>query len=396
MTGQKRQFEGYDDRAQKHPRREYPPPSHHRRTPSNLNPSASSWAPTPPPTLPDLDMKSPATAQFPGIPQYPLGPPRTLFTHTSAYPPPLPPLAPHLQTAPFTHSSSADTRSGKLNYERLEFFGDACLEMIATRLIFSRFPQLPVGRQSLLREKLVRNSTLAQYARLYGFQQRLVGTGMAGMTGKAEEKMMGDLVEAYIGALVLGGSPVPLEAGQTGMGSRDGFETVSFPRCFGAGDRCFPTKNLAVGADNSQAEEWLTALWVPTLMEEDPHVKVVENRKDELARAIGGKMVKIEYLEVKPMELSRDRSVQQYTIGVYVTGWGYTQKKLGEAVGISKKEAGMKAAADALDHCEIMGQLMVCFQIFPVPLRPASAERRAKTRKLRLTWVFTGDEEEAR
>lgn len=232
MPAQKRKSEGYDDRAQKQPRRDYQPQKHqHRRTPSNLNPAAASFAPTAPPTLPDLDMKHPSTTQFAGIPSYPQGPPRTLYTHTSAYPPPLPSLAAHLQTAPFTHSSSADTRSGKLNYERLEFFGDACLEMIATRLIFSRFPQLPVGRQSLLREKLVRNSTLAQYARMYGFQQRMIGTGMTGMTGKAEEKMLGDLVEAYIGALVLGGSPGEDEESS----SKGGFEV---------------------------AEEWLTTLWV--------------------------------------------------------------------------------------------------------------------------------------
>lgn len=106
-------------------------------------------------------------------------------------------------------------------------------------------------------------------------------------------------------------------------------------------------------------------------MEEDPHVKVVENRKDELARAIGGKHVKIEYLDEKPMHLSKDKSVQQYTTGVYVTGWGFQQKKLGEGVGISKKEAGMKAAGDALDHGAIMATLKVCLRMLNVAIRPA-------------------------
>lgn len=105
------------------------------------------------------------------------------------------------------------------------------------------------------------------------------------------------------------------------------------------------------------AEAWLTALWVPILLEEDPNLAVVTNRKEELATAIGDRGVKIEYLEDEPMFLTQGGAMQNYTVGVYITGWGFERKRLGQGVAVGKKPAGMVAAADALDRNPLVEEL---------------------------------------
>lgn len=135
-------------------------------------------------------------------------------------------------------------------------------------------------------------------------------------------------LQAYIGAIIL--SDRDFEAPEDGQPTMSGFE---------------------------EAEAWLTALWVPILLEEDPNIAVVVNRKDELAKAVGDKGVKIEYLEDKPMFLSQGGAMQNYTVGVYITGWGLERKILGQGVAVGKKEAGMRAAADALDRNPFVEEL---------------------------------------
>src|SRR5436190_8289568 len=72
-----------------------------------------------------------------------------------------------LEVAVFTHQgtvSRQSTSSTELSYDRLEILGDAYIEVIATRLIWDHFRSLPPGRISQIREMLVKNETLAQYA----------------------------------------------------------------------------------------------------------------------------------------------------------------------------------------------------------------------------------------
>lgn len=266
-----------------------------------------------------LDAKYPSTEPYPTIPSSPQAAPGAVEIASSSYPPPLPRLSHRLTSAPFRHASLSDHRRGQLNYERLEFLGDAYLEIIATRLIYSRLPQLTVGRQSSLRQTLVRNSTLAKFARLYNFEKRVESIDN-NMTSSKQEKILADVMEAYVAAVVL------------------------------TGDEAAANAETEVEGGFQVAEAWLTALWVPVLLEENLDLYVVTNRKEELSRMIGGKFVKLEYLEEKPMEISREKSETLFTIGVFLTGWNYERKRLGVGKGINMKEAGMKAAADALDN----------------------------------------------
>ncbi|MCK5809240.1 ribonuclease III, partial [bacterium] len=62
-----------------------------------------------------------------------------------------------------THPS-ADDNSGK-NYQRLEFLGDAVVELIVSTLLFQKFPEAEEGKLSKVRSNLIDEKALAMHAR---------------------------------------------------------------------------------------------------------------------------------------------------------------------------------------------------------------------------------------
>ena len=79
--------------------------------------------------------------------------------HTTTSRPALPPiLDPSLHSAPFTHQGTVGgvplSQATSTSYERLEFLGDAYLELFASRLLFTKYPLLTPGRLSQKRELL--------------------------------------------------------------------------------------------------------------------------------------------------------------------------------------------------------------------------------------------------
>ena len=61
----------------------------------------------------------------------------------------------------FTHSSYANEASRNIrDYERLEFMGDAVLQLYVSDYIFNKFPSYPEGSLTTLRSKLVREESL--------------------------------------------------------------------------------------------------------------------------------------------------------------------------------------------------------------------------------------------
>lgn len=129
--------------------------------------------------------------------------------------PPLPPIKPQYQKTAFCHKSlyttSRELATSDLTYERLEFLGDAYIELFASRLIYESYSHLPAGRMSQVRELLVKNETLAELSRSYGFDQQIaVGAEIAellrdsrGRGNKGYNKIVGDVFEAYVAAVVL-------------------------------------------------------------------------------------------------------------------------------------------------------------------------------------------------
>ncbi len=107
-----------------------------------------------------------------------------------------------------SHSSYAnEKRMNKLeNNERLEFLGDAVLELITSEFIFMKYSKLPEGELTKLRAQLVCEQTLATCAiELKVGNYLLLGKGEAATGGRERFSILCDAMEAIIGAIYLDG-----------------------------------------------------------------------------------------------------------------------------------------------------------------------------------------------
>jgi ribonuclease-3 len=100
-----------------------------------------------------------------------------------------------------THSSV-----GADSYERLEFLGDRVLGMVIARALYERYPQEPEGKLSRRYNVLVARETCAEIGRELGLPA-LIRLGKQAREDHASqsENVVGDVVEALIGALLLDG-----------------------------------------------------------------------------------------------------------------------------------------------------------------------------------------------
>jgi len=110
-----------------------------------------------------------------------------------------------LETA-FTHTSYANEhRLLKISHnERLEFLGDAVLQLIISEYLYTKYPKKPEGDLSKLRSMIVREESLAGFARDCQFDQFIkLGRGEEKSGGRNRDTILGDLFEAFLGALLL-------------------------------------------------------------------------------------------------------------------------------------------------------------------------------------------------
>lgn len=259
--------------------------------------------------------------------------------------PPLPPvLDESLEEAAFTHPG----RSQWQHYERLEWLGDAYLELLASILISQTFPTLSSGRCSQMRERLIRNTTLADYFRQYGLHSRAKlpnDLGRAVGRGRSNDKdiikTQADMFEAYTAAAIISD----------------------------------PTNGL------STVIQWLRRLWATTIKEDLQSLKKEQTSsittsatgadavpatvapddgpkklcpKEELAALIVVKGVWLRYETLKCNKKDKNSGLPLHAVGAYFDGWGETHKLLGTGTALSVKEAGQKAATDALQNKKLM------------------------------------------
>ncbi len=105
----------------------------------------------------------------------------------------------------FTHSSYAYERKDKLeSNERLEFLGDAVLELISSQYIYQNYPNLSEGEMTKVRAGVVCEKTLFKIATENNFSDFLK-VGKCEKNGKKSRAMLADCVEAVIGAIYLDG-----------------------------------------------------------------------------------------------------------------------------------------------------------------------------------------------
>lgn len=88
--------------------------------------------------------------------------------------------------------------------ERLEFLGDAVLELVITEDLFSKFPKHKEGQLTGLRAALVNHYMLSEVAKEISLGTKVfLSKGEAKETGKAKEVILANAVEALIGAIYL-------------------------------------------------------------------------------------------------------------------------------------------------------------------------------------------------
>ncbi|KAJ6085949.1 hypothetical protein N7486_010230 [Penicillium sp. IBT 16267x] len=234
--------------------------------------------------------------------------------------PTLPPIQDNLlQQAVFMHPACG--KSNDASYDRLEVLGDAYIELIATKLVWERYPGIPAGRISQIREGLVKNETLAKFAEKYGFHDKASVPATYSDQPKRWVKTKGDIFEAYVAAVVLSD----------------------------------PEKGYAM------VEEWLIGLWSP-ILDKLGHQKAELRSKEELAKRLMGKGIKLEYLPERDPIHEKGSGTQKFFIGVYLTGWGWEKKHLGSGQGSSKVAAGDEAAQNALLNTSLISKVITAKQ----------------------------------
>ncbi len=198
----------------------------------------------------------------------------------------------------FTHASyrNEHRRPQLKDNERLEFLGDAVLELVVSDYLYRTKSTLPEGELTRLRASIVCEPSLVHFARRLHFDQFIrLGRGEERSGGRNRPALLADVFEAFIGALYL----------DQGLEAVQSFMEVHF----------FPyLQEYAAGLDyKTSLQEW-----------------VQQNG--------GGKELRYVIVEERGPAHAREFVVQVW-IG---------SDMMGQGVGRSKKEAEQKAAREAL------------------------------------------------
>ncbi len=111
----------------------------------------------------------------------------------------------HLKMA-LTHSSYANEQGEAEDNERLEFLGDAVLELCISEDAYKRYPHVSEGNLTRIRSNLVKEKSLAAIARELGLEKHLLlGKGEDMQGGRDRDSLLADAFEAVLGAVFLDG-----------------------------------------------------------------------------------------------------------------------------------------------------------------------------------------------
>jgi len=208
---------------------------------------------------------------------------------------------PNLLQQAFTHSSYVNEHRKEENIyhnERLEFLGDAVLELGVSQYLFRKNPVMPEGEMTKLRAAIVCEPSLMEFARDLNFgEYLLLGRGEEQTGGRKRPAILADAFEAFLGAVYL----------DQGFSQALHFlDQYVFPK--------ISTGAFSHGMDyKSQLQE------------------LVQQHKYQ----------RVEYRLVEERGPSHDKE--------FVTQAWINEKLAGEGVGRTKKEAEQRAAKAALD-----------------------------------------------
>ncbi len=106
----------------------------------------------------------------------------------------------------FIHRSyiNENPRTGLVHNERLEFLGDAVLELVVTEYLYKKYPHQNEGDLTAYRSALVNAVTLGEVSSLLGFNDLIqLSKGEAKDVHRARSSILADAYEAFVGALYL-------------------------------------------------------------------------------------------------------------------------------------------------------------------------------------------------
>jgi len=269
--------------------------------------------------------------------------------------PPLPEVRdPTLKAGAFIHQGITSGRDTDLSYERLEWVGDAYLYITSTLLISQTFPTLTPGKCSQMRERIVKNVQLAEYARQYGFEARAKLPEQENSKPPTERaKMFGDMFEAYVAAIILSD---PVNGVTTCTEWLKAVWSMTLEKDIRAADR----------SARFDSPLWNLRGAVETVQVNTPKERQDLPPKDKLRKLIVSPGVDLTYRDCAPVKKDPYNRLATFSIGVYMTGWGEKDKQLGFGTGTGKKEAGFKAAEMALANTKLMNVYVEKKRLFDI------------------------------
>lgn len=260
-------------------------------------------------------------------------------------PPPLPSIKePSLETATFIHGGTV-THENPDSYERLEWLGDAYIYLLSTHLIYHTFTTHTPGRMAQFRERIVKNETLASYARSYNFHKKVIlppDRRNLPPDAKPLVKIFGDVFEAYAGAVILSDPEGGLDHAAAWLKSL--WAGSLAPDILAQERRNVEAATVALSAASSPSRSsQVVQLSLPA--------------KDRLQAAIGCKGMKLYYKDCGPEKTDRHSGLPLFTVGLYLDDSnedGVTGKQMSFGSGLSKKDAGQKAAEMMIANKKMM------------------------------------------
>jgi ribonuclease-3 len=201
----------------------------------------------------------------------------------------------------FLHRSYLNENKGlKMDHnERLEFLGDAVLELVITEFLFAKYPKKPEGDLTSYRAALVNTITLSNVAGGLGMNDfLLLSKGETKDTGRARQYILANIFESFVGALYLD----------------QGYDAA----------KDFISKNLFPLTDEIVEK----GLW----QDAKSRFQEVAQEKESITP------------QYKTMQEVGPDHAKNFIVGVYLD-----DKKVGQGEGKSKQEAEQDAAQNALE-----------------------------------------------
>jgi ribonuclease-3 len=101
------------------------------------------------------------------------------------------------------HPSYSHKHSISFSYERLEFLGDAVLNLVIAAELFKRFPHFSEGELTKLKAGIVKDETLSQVSENLGLEKLVIRANELDFSGEARSSILAEVLEALVGAIYL-------------------------------------------------------------------------------------------------------------------------------------------------------------------------------------------------